>query len=153
MLIKTRHFGEVDLADDKILTFDNGILGFEDHKQYTILFDSEEEERPAVSWLQCCDYPELALPVISPLGVKEDYNPGVEDELFKSLGDLRDDNLVILTTLTVPSDIKKMTTNLKVPIIINSDNRKGAQVIVENQDYPIKYEIYDILQARKEGRG
>ena len=153
MLIKTRHFGEVDLADDKILTFDNGILGFEDHKQYTILFDSEEEERPAVSWLQCCDYPELALPVISPLGVKEDYNPGVEDELFKSLGDLRDDNLVILTTLTVTSDIKKMTTNLKAPIIINSDTRKGAQVIVENQDYPIKYEIYDILQARKEGRG
>ena len=152
MLVKTRHFGEVDLADDKILTFDNGILGFEDHKQYTILYDSGEEERPPVSWLQCCDIPELAIPVVSPVYVKEDYNPVVEDELLKSLGDLTDDNLVILLTLTIPQDIKKMSVNLKAPIVINSDNRKGAQVIAENQDYPIKYEIYDILQAKKEGR-
>ncbi len=152
MLIKTKHFGEVDLTDDKILTFDNGILGFEDHKQYTILYDSSSEERPAVSWLQCCDIPELALPVVSPAYVKEDYNPIVEDELLKSLGELTDENLVILLTLTVPQDIKKMSVNLKAPMVINADNRKGAQVVAENQDYEIKYMIYDILKAKKEGR-
>ena len=152
MLIKTRHFGEVDIADDRILTFDNGILGFEDHKQYTLLYDSTEGERPPVSWLQCCDIPELAIPVISPLGIAEDYNPDVEDELLKPLGELTDENIVLLTTLTVPADVKKMSINLRAPIIINSDNRKGAQIIVENQDFPIKYAIYDILQAKKEGR-
>ncbi len=152
MLVKTKNFGEIDLTEDKILNFENGILGFEDHKQYTILYDSAEKERSAVSWLQCCDIPELALPVVSPLVVKPDYNPIVEDELLKSLGDLTDDNLVILLTLTVPQDVKNMSVNLKAPIIINADNRQGAQVVAENPDYEIKFKIYDILQARKEGR-
>ena len=42
-----------------------------------------------------------------------------------------------------------MTTNLKAPIIINSDTRKGVQLIVENQDYEVKYNVYDVLKARK----
>ena len=33
MLVKTKHFGEIDLADDKVLTFENGIMGFEDCKR------------------------------------------------------------------------------------------------------------------------
>ena len=30
MLAQTRFFGEVDIDEEKILTFDNGIIGFED---------------------------------------------------------------------------------------------------------------------------
>jgi flagellar assembly factor FliW len=153
MLVKTKHFGEIDLSEDKILTFDNGIMGFEEYKQYTILYDSDAEERPAVSWLQCCGLPELALPVVSPLTVKPDYNPIVEDELLKSLGDLNDENLVILLTLTVPADVKMMSVNLKAPVVINADTRKGSQVIAENPDYEIKHLVYEYLKAAKEGSG
>lgn len=152
MLIKSKHFGEMDLSEDKILTFENGILGFEDHKKYTILYDSTEESRPAVSWLQCCDIPELAIPVVSPLLVKPDYNPIVDDELLKPLEELTDDNLVILLTLTVPEKIENISVNLKAPIIINADNRQGAQIIAENPDYEIKYRVYEILKANKERR-
>lgn len=153
MLVRTKHFGEIDLAEDKILTFDQGLMGFEYCTKFTILFDSEAKERPAISWLQSCDEPGLALPVISPLLVKPDYNPVVEDEFLQPLGDLNDENLVILLTLTVPADIKLISTNLKAPIVINSDTRKGCQVIAENQDYCIKYRIYDILSKAKEGKG
>ena len=34
MLAKTRFFGEVDIEEEKILTFDNGIMGFEDMKRW-----------------------------------------------------------------------------------------------------------------------
>ncbi len=153
MLVKTKHFGEIDLDESKILYFEKGIMGFEDCKKYTILFDSEAEERPAISWLQSCDEPGLALPVISPLLVRPDYNPVVEDELLDSLGELTDENIVILLTLTVPADITQMTSNLKAPIIINSDNCKGCQVIVENADYQIKYKVYDFFNKAKERKG
>ena len=43
-----------------------------------------------------------------------------------------------------------MTANLKAQIIINADTRKGAQVVVENEEYEIKYRIYDILKGKKE---
>ena len=149
MLVQTRYFGEIDLGEDKIITLERGLIGFEEYKKYTILYDSEKEERPAISWLQSLDEPGLALPVVSPLVVKPDYNPVVEDELLMNIGELTEENLVIILTLTVPEDVKKMTTNLKAPIIINSDTRKGVQLIVENQDYEVKYNVYDVLKSQK----
>lgn len=149
MLVKTKFFGEVDLPEEKILTFDRGIIGLPDYKRYTILYDCEKEETN-ISWLQSVEEPTLALPVIKPWLVKQDYNPTVEDELLDSLGELTEENLVILLTMTVPSDIKEMTVNLKAPIVINADTRKGTQIIVENQDYEVKYKVYDILSQKRE---
>lgn len=151
MLVKTKHFGEIDLSEDKILTFDNGIMGFEDCKKYTILYDSEKAERPVISWLQSLDEQALALPIISPLYVKEDYNPMVEDELLDSLGELTEDNLALFVTMTVPSDLTKMTCNLKAPIVINADTRKGCQIVADNADYAIKYPVYEKFAKNKEG--
>lgn len=151
MLIKTRCFGDIDLEEDKILTFDNGIMGFEDCKRFTILYDNEEENTPVISWLQSLDEQDFAIPVINPLVVKPDYNPVVEDELLSSLGELTEENVVILLSITVPSDLKKMTANLKAPFILNADTKKGCQIIVENSDYEIKYSIYDILEKMKKG--
>lgn len=149
MLVKTKFFGEVDLPEEKIVTFDRGIIGFEDLKKYTILYDCEKEETN-ISWLQSVDEPEFAMPIIKPWLVKEDYNPVVEDELLKGLGELTEENLVILLTMNVPPDLTQMSVNLKAPIIINSDTRKGAQIVVENQDYVIKYRVYDILKNKRE---
>ena len=63
---------------------------------------------------------------------------------------ITEENIVILLLLTVPQDAIQMTANLKAPIIINADTRKGAQVVVENEEYEIKYRIYDILKGKKE---
>lgn len=150
MLVKTKYFGEINLSEDKIITMERGMFGFEEYKKYTILYDSEKEGRPNVSWFQSVEEPSLAFPVINPLVVKEDYNPVVEDELLKGLGEITEENIVILLLLTVPQDAIQMTANLKAPIIINADTRKGAQVVVENEEYEIKYRIYDILKGKKE---
>ena len=150
MLVKTRYFGEVDLTDDKIITLEKGLMGLDEYKRYTILYDCEKEEGTNISWFQSVDEPSLALPVINPLIVKEDYNPVVEDELLAGIGEINEENMVILITMTVPADLKEMTVNLKAPIIINADTRKGIQLIVENQDYELKYKIYDVLKNKKE---
>lgn len=149
MRVMTRHFGEVDLDDNKIINFENGILGFENYKLYTLLYDNEDGNRSDISWLQSIEEPSLAIPVISPFIVKTDYNPEVEEELLKPLGNFSEDNIVILVSVTVPSDIKKITTNLKAPFIINSDAKKGVQIIAENSDYEIKYSFYNQLMAYK----
>lgn len=157
MLIQTRCFGEMELEDDKILTFDRGIIGLENHKRFAILYDVEnidgkEGERSEVSWLQSLDESSLALPVVSPLFVKPDYNPRVEDELLRHIGELTEENLVILLTMTVPENIEDMTVNLMAPIIINADTKKGTQIVVENDDYPIKYNVYEIFAKNKEDK-
>lgn len=153
MQIKTKHFGDIDLDEDKIITFDSGIMGFEEYNRYTILYDIEESEKPVISWLQCVDEPGIAIPVINPLFVREDYNPTVEDEYLNTIGELTDENILVLLTVTVPSDVTQVSANLKAPFIINSDTRKGVQVIVENSDYPVRYNIYEMTQKMKKAKG
>ncbi|MGN1083881.1 MAG: flagellar assembly protein FliW [Lachnospiraceae bacterium] len=153
MLVKTRHFGEIDLDENKVITFEDGIIGFEHCKRYTILYNNEEGNGSTISWLQSLDEPQLALPVISPLSVMADYNPIVEDEVLAPLGELTEENIIILLTLSVPSDITKMSANLKAPLIINADTKKGCQIIAENPDYVIKYNIYEQVKKCKEAKG
>lgn len=151
MLISTKCFGQIELDDSKIITFDNGIMGFEDFKEYTILYDIDDEDKTAViSWLQSIEEPSLALPIINPFVLKEDYNPVLDDEMLEPLGALTQDNLVIFLTLTVPSDLTQMTANFKAPFIINADTKKGSQIIAENPDYDVKCNVYNIIQAKKD---
>ena len=150
MLIKTRYFGEIDVDGEKIVTFEDGLIGFENLKQFTLIYNNESETSGTVTWLQSLDEPMVAFPALSPFYVMTDYNPIVEDEVLASLGQLTEENTAIFLTLTVPSDITKMTTNLKAPIIINVDTKKGCQVIAENPDYVVKYNIYDVIQKMKE---
>ena len=150
MLITTKCFGEVEINDEKIIEFEAGILGFEQYKKYTLIFDSSSEEAPVISWLQSVEMPSLALPVVNPFVVKEDYNPVVEDEVLKNIGEFADEDLAVFVVLTVPADVKKMTANLRAPIIVNSNTRMGCQIITENQDYPVRYEVYEALSKGKE---
>ena len=151
MKVNTRIFGEVDIEEAKLITFEGGIIGFPDMKKFALIYDSEKGVNAGIRYLQSMDEPTFAMPVMDPLSVCEDYNPEVEDELLKNLGNLDGDNLLVMTTVTVPKDIKEMSVNLMGPIIINTDNRKACQVIVDGDKYPVRYPIYDILQARKAG--
>ena len=152
MKAATRLFGEIEIDESKIITFEDGIIGFPNMKKFTLIFDEEKEGRPSISWLQSMDEPEIAFPVMDPLFVCETYNPSVEDELLKNLGTIKEDNLYVLVTVTVPQDIKELAVNLKAPIVINTDTRKASQIIVED-DLPVRYRIYDILEEAKKKAG
>ena len=128
-------------------------MGFENNKKYTIVYNSEKAGDQSIMWLQAVDKKELAIPVMNPEIVMPDYDPIVEDELLSAIGDIKDADLVILVTLTVPSDITKITSNMRAPIIINSDNLKGCQLIADNDEYKIKYPIYEILKNDSEKGG
>ncbi len=152
MKAATRLFGKIEIDESKIITFEDGIIGFPDMKKFTLIFDEEKEGRPSISWLQSMDEPEIAFPVMDPLFVCETYNPSVEDELLKNLGTIKEDNLYVLVTVTVPQNIKELAVNLKAPIVINTDTRKASQIIVED-DLPVRYRIYEILEEAKKKAG
>ena len=150
MKANTKYFGMVDIDEEKVLTFSDGLIGLEDYKKFAVINDIENENA-TISWLQSLEEPGFALPIIDPLLIKRDYDPVVEDEWLESIG--KEEDYFVLVTLTVPEDIEKMTANLKAPIVVNMNTRKGAQIIVENQDYSVRYPIYEILKAAKEKAG
>ena len=151
MKIDTRLFGEVDIEDEKIITFDKGIIGFPEMKRFTLIYDEEKGSDAGIRFLQSVEEPKFAMPVMDPLLVKEGYNPTVNDELLAGIGKLTEENILVLVSVTIPSDLKKMSVNLQGPFVINTTEKKACQVIVESGDYPVRYPIYDILKARKAG--
>lgn len=153
MIIQTKLFGEIEIDESKIITFERGLIGLENLSRFLLIYDSVKEEKTSITWLQSIEEPTFALPVMNPLGIIPDYNPTVEDELLTALGSLEPENLIVMTALTVPSDLTKMTANLKAPIIIHSESKKGCQLIVENEEYTIRQPIYEKLKSLEEGTG
>jgi flagellar assembly factor FliW len=153
MVAETKFFGTVDIEDEKIIEFPMGIIGFENLKKFALIYDSEREERSKISWLQSMEEPLMVLPVINPIDITENYNPVIEDELMKIIGDPADEDVLIFTSMSIPSDLTKMTANFKAPFIINTVDRKAIQVIVENEDYPVKYNVYEAIERLKAKEG
>lgn len=150
MVIQTRIFGEVTIGDDKLIHFPKGIVGFPDLKDFALIHDADAGNQGGIRWLQSVQEPNFAMPVIDPLSVKPDYNPQVDDELLTTIGGLED--VLVLVTITVPSDLTKMSVNLKAPIIVNVAEKKACQIILEQEEYPVKFMVYDILKGKKDGK-
>ena len=138
MKINTKFFGEVEIADDKIITFDKGIIGFPELKHFTMLHDEEKGSNVGIRYLQSLEEPGFAMPVMDPL-------------LVTSVGNLTPENILVMVTVTVPADLTKMTVNLQGPFVINVEERKACQIILEGDKYPVKYPVYDILKSGKAG--
>lgn len=131
-----------------MIVFDDGIIGFPDLKHFTLIKDSEKKDT-TIMWLQSVEEPAMALTVIDPTIILETYDPEVAEDMVQTLGELNVENTFVLTTITVPHDITKMSLNLKAPIIINTDTNKACQVILEGE-YQVKYAIYDLLKQAKD---
>ncbi len=151
MIITTKIFGQIEVDEDKLIRFVNGIVGFPELKEFLLIHDSEGNGN--VRWLQSIQEPAFAMPVIDPLTVRPDYNPSIEDELLKPLGAMSAENTLVLVTITIPKEIEKMSVNLRAPLVINGENLMAAQIIAEEDTYEVKYPIYEILKAAKEKAG
>lgn len=151
MTTKTRLFGEITIADEKLIIFPEGIVGFPFLKKFALIHDAENENAP-IMWLQSMEETGFAMPVIEPALVVDHYNPIVNDEHLAPVGELEPDQMYVLVTITVPPQIENMSVNLKAPIVINMKNNQAVQIIVEDE-YKVKHPIYETLKKRKEGCG
>ena len=149
MKANTRIFGEIEIADEKIITMERGMIGFPNMNHFALIFDEEKgQKQTSIMWLQSMDDTDIAFPVMNPHAVKEAYNPNINEEIVAPIGELNEENTFVLVTVTVPKKIEYFSFNLKALIVVNMYNRKAVQLIVED-DYPVKYKVYEVLKAKK----
>jgi flagellar assembly factor FliW len=147
MLLQTKHFGQIEVQESNILTFADGIPGFEASKRF-VLINSTNDESP-FKWLQSSDEPQIAFAVVNPFIIKKDYTFELSDETIKKLQIKAPEDVVTLSIMVVPEDLEKMSMNLKAPIIINGKNKKGVQIILDTDKYTVRHYIMDELQKQE----
>jgi flagellar assembly factor FliW len=114
------------------------ILGFEQCSRFVLLLD---EENSPLRWFQAIDDPGLAFVVVNPLVFKNDYNPSIFQELLDLLKITDSEEMVLLVIVTVRAQPVRITANLRAPILINAQNRSAAQIVLDNPDYPLQYDL------------
>ncbi|MGV8056609.1 MAG: flagellar assembly protein FliW [Smithellaceae bacterium] len=146
MKVKTTRFGEIEVDDTKIIEMRRDILGFEGLKSFTII--SQEDKAPFM-WLQSLENGSLAFIVVNPQLIKPDYEPEIEDQDAESLHLQKTEDAMILAIVTVRLNPFSVTANLRAPVVINKTMRIARQIVLENSDYPIRYE----LENKEENNG
>ncbi len=138
MKIKTRDFGEMEINEDTIITFPDGIIGFEDTARYALISPLGEGVFPM--WLQAVDSVEPCFVVYDPMEICPDYKFEISDEEQELLKMPDSNSYRCLAVAIVPEDYRKTTINLRCPIIINIKEKIAAQVILT--DYDFKTPVY-----------
>ncbi len=146
MEVSTKLFGTIDVGDDKIIEFPEGILGFPELKKFTLMYDNDKNTAGGMNFLVSLDEPAFALPVVPALIVEPGYSPKFTENIEATIGRLTEENALVLVTMTIPADVTRMTVNLNAPIVVNINTKKGMQSVVANEEYDVKYPIYDKLK-------
>ena len=140
MKLKTTHFGIIDVNEEELIDFPEGLPGFENVKKYALI--GHDAGGSPFFWLQSADNPELCFVVTDPFLVYDNYGVDVSDDDVKFL-QITDANKVITLAITViPEDVKKTRVNLKAPILINTGKKLGKQVIQKDDTLPIRYFLF-----------
>lgn len=148
MLIHTINFGDLEVPDDKVIVFKEGIPGFPQIHRFTFL---EFEDLKPFQYLQSLDDPPIALLVINPFLV----DPGYKFQLAQTdMEDIRSSDpagVAVYAVATVPSDPSGVTLNLMAPIVVNEGAQCGKQVILHDSGYSVKHPLF--ANSEKSGKG
>ncbi|MDH5719102.1 MAG: flagellar assembly protein FliW [Spirochaetia bacterium] len=144
MKIATKRFGNIEVEEDKILHFPEGIFAFEEYQRYVLISVKEKSE---FYWLQSLENSDLAFLVVNTAIHLPDYRPEIEEEFLSVLGieDITQTECWII--ITVPQGKpNEMTANLQGPLLINPKNRKAAQFVSANEKHIVRAPFLEILQ-------
>jgi flagellar assembly factor FliW len=131
--------GAEKIAKSDMIHFPEGIPGFENIKDYILFAD---EEVPFIMTLQSAKTEHPSFIVVDPYCVLTDYKPILSqaDKSFFQVTDTDSLKFLLLTVLT--DNMQNTVINLKSPIAIHPENNSAKQVILENNDYPIRYHLF-----------
>ncbi|EKQ51143.1 MULTISPECIES: flagellar assembly protein FliW [unclassified Clostridium] len=127
--------GEIEYKENEVLTFNKGILGFADLKKFILL---DLEEYKPFKLFHSIEDDEIGMIVVSPYEFYQKYEVKLNDETINHLSIKSPEEVMIITTVTLNSDPKKITTNLQGPLIINTSNSMGEQIIIDSDKYNVK---------------
>ena len=141
MDINTRDFGTVSVEEDALYHFPEGIYGFEDIQEFCIYSQSFDDEIVFL-YLQAQDYTYPCFLIFEPWDLYPGYAPSLPEADLNALEVNGPEELIFLAITTIFPNPEELSLNVKSPVVLNPKTRTGRQVILENREYPIRFQPF-----------
>ncbi|KGN03773.1 flagellar assembly protein FliW [Clostridium haemolyticum NCTC 8350] len=139
MELETKYHGIIEYKNEDIIEFKNGLSGFKNLRRFII---SPIEENELFNILHSIEDNEVGFIVTSPFSVVKDYELELDDNVINALKIEKEEDVLVLSTVTLNTDIKNITVNMCAPIIVNIKTKLGQQIILNNERYLIKHPLF-----------
>lgn len=143
MKINTTRFGELEIEKTDLISFKEGLLGFENLKNFFVV---DPGDQTLILWLQSTEQPNVAFPIIEPKIFKPEYTVQLVSAEMRSLELENINDAVVYSILTIPQIVTDMNANLKAPIIINNKSKLGRQIVLQDSKLEVKFPMYKELK-------
>ena len=141
MNVQTTRFGVVEVDSEKVMTFPAGLLGFSSYTRFVLL---QPDEDAVFFWLQSIEAPELAFVVTDPSIWASEYEVPIRQEQMRELGiDSLEDAQVLAI---VNKRDRVLTCNLQGPLVVNTTQMRGQQVVLADRKWSTKHALFEVEQ-------
>ncbi len=149
MEFASTRFGRISVEPDRIISFPEGLPGFERLREFVLLYP--EETRP-LFWLQSVEEGGIALPLIQTFEIIADYSIDIYEGELQTLQTNTPEDLMVMSVVVIPQDVRQMTANLAAPILVNSKCNIGKQIVVDASGHDTRQPIFqDICRVMRGG--
>jgi flagellar assembly factor FliW len=144
MDVRTTRFGVIQIAEDRVISFPKGLLGFPAAKRYCLL---EPGDEACFFWLQSLDDPALAFVVTDPALFVPDYSVPIRPDQMSDLALSRlEDAQVFVIVNKVEA---QLTGNLQGPLVINTTTREGEQMVLAEKRWTTRHPLMRVGEVAR----
>lgn len=134
-------FGQIEFSHEDVLVLADGMIGFPEHKEYVLI---EHREGSPFRWMQSVSNADLAFLVVNPNVYVPEYAPEVPISAVADLELSEATPQLVYTVVNIPKGKpEEMTLNLAGPIVINAENRKARQLVLEDSRFSLRHRAID----------
>lgn len=139
MRIHSTRFGEIEVDEQDILRFPEGILGFPEENAFALL---PYQENSPFAFLQSITEPNLTFFIVEPFAFFQEYSFELDDEIAKEIGLSVENPPRIVSIVTLTENVSDMTTNLVAPIVINRRDGIALQIVHNKTSYTTRHRLF-----------
>ena len=132
----SEYFGEVEYEADEVITFQEGLYGFENYHDFLPI--PFEEESDTLLYLQSLEDFHLSFILMNPFSFFPEYQPVLEKKDYVKLETDDEKDLSYYVLCVIGEHAEECRVNLRCPIVVNAITRKAVQVVLPNTDYPFQ---------------
>ena len=144
MQLETTRFGNVEIDEDRVITFPSGLLGFSSYTDFVLL---QPDEQGVFFWLQSTETPDLAFVVTDPALWVPDYKANIRREQMEDLGMNEIADAQVLVVVNKRDDL--LSANLQGPLVVNVDGKADMQLVLADKKWSTRHELLRVTEPAK----